>query len=138
MFCIKLKSIKRIQKMSARVEHLPHIFTYSKITFQHGTHTSANRILLPSFASSPKYQTVIRCPKTTFHNDSYILRSPSQRGRIERGKTNDQKKIIIISPVKPRGHLQVYSGGDDGGLVDMHVAPFKQRFGVIRQASPTY
>lgn len=48
------------------------------------------------------------------------------------------KQSTNTLPVKPRGHLQVYCGGDEGWLIVMHVAPFKQLFGFIRQASSTY
>ncbi len=62
-----------------------------------------------------------------------ILLTDRQMERREKHITSK-----VISPVKPRVHLQVYCGGDDGRLVEIHVAPFKQLLGFIRQASPTY
>lgn len=52
-------------------------------------------------------------------------------------KQLNRKQSTHTLPVKPRGHLQVYCGGDEGWLIVMQVAPFKQLFGFIRQASPT-
>lgn len=58
--------------------------------------------------------------------------------QTDMGRKTAGVKNTKTLPVKPRGHLQVYCGGAEGWLIVMHVAPFKQLFGFIRQASPTY
>lgn len=60
--------------------------------------------------------------------------NPDVPSDSQRGARGNQD----VSPVNPSGHLQLYSGGDDGWLVVMHVAPLAQLFGWTRQASPTY